>query len=128
QADPPPAGAAPPAARRSAPARAPAPAPRAAAGKRHHEPAVRDHAGDDREHRRANPEGGSPDAMSAIRTALGAPPERSTREAAAVLRTGTVCPNCHRPAGANRSQSPLSGTGFGSGPGGPPPQHARRPP
>ena len=56
--------------------------------------------------------------MSAIRTALGAPPERSTREAAAVLRTGTVCPNCHRPAGANRSQSPLSGIGFGSGPGG----------
>jgi hypothetical protein len=31
---------------------------------------------------------------------------------------GTVCPNCHRPAGRGKSQSPLSSVGMGSGPGG----------
>jgi hypothetical protein len=31
---------------------------------------------------------------------------------------GTVCPNCHRPVGADRSRSPLSNVGLGTGPGG----------
>jgi hypothetical protein len=46
------------------------------------------------------------------------PPPRPTGFPSEAEQQGTVCPNCHRPAGEGSRRSPLEGFTFGSGPGG----------